>query len=511
MSHTYIRARLLPYLAVWALTLASLSLVSAQTDSAQRLRIASGGEAISLDPRVVNDVPSLERAYTMLEPLIAFDRTMSLVPRLAESWEFSDDGLQLTFRLRPGVMFHHGRELEAADVAYTYLWVLDEDNDSPHRAMFTSIASIDTPDPLTVVFQLSDNNAFILNNVARLPIVPADLGDDEDFAQAPIGTGPFRFSSWTRDDRLLLEAFPDYWGGAPELAALEFRPIPESATRLLALEGGQIDIFQGAVPAEDLPRLEQDDSLSLQRVSGLGYNYLAFNMRREPLDNVLVRQAISHLLDREAIVARVFGGVGEPGISMIAPQLPWFNEEVIGFPYDPERAAELIAQAGIDPSEVSIGLHSNENTQRVQILEILAFELERLGFNANILIEETGALFDRLDALDFDIYLFNWTGQIDPDQAMFRQFHSQGPINDSGYANPEVDALLEQGRITPPDSEESIAIYRELQRIIVNDVPYAFINYTEVVAVHQNQVQNWEIHPYGPAAFQDAHLISLAP
>ncbi|MFA5595262.1 MAG: ABC transporter substrate-binding protein, partial [Trueperaceae bacterium] len=178
----------------------------------QSLVIASTGEADNLDPRVATDVRSFERISTIMEPLVVFDRGLGLEPRLATAWRFNDDATQLTFELREGVTFHHGRAFTAEDVIYTFEWVLNENNGSTNRALYTDIESMTATDPLTVVFQLRRPNAFLLNNIARMPIVPADRGDNDDFVVNPSGTGPFKLVSWVRDESLDLVAFEDYWG-----------------------------------------------------------------------------------------------------------------------------------------------------------------------------------------------------------------------------------------------------------------------------------------------------------
>jgi peptide/nickel transport system substrate-binding protein len=474
--------------------------------SPNRLVIAQSSEITSLDPRLATDIYSFRVIKMMMEELVAFAPDLSLEPRLATDWEFSDDGLTLTFNLREGVMFHHGREFTSDDVRYTFEWVLDPENDAPNRQLYIDIALIDTPDDYTVVFNLSEPNSFLLNNIARMPIVPADLGD-EDFASNPVGTGPMVFEFIRRDDQTVLNAFEDYWGGRAQVDSVEIRPIPETATRLLAFEGGEIDMFQDLVVPAELSRLEEDPNIIVHRSPGTGYTYMGFNQRSEPLDDVRVRQAINHMIPREAIVERILEGIGEPGVSMIMPYMTWFNEDVTRYDYNPERAQELLEEAGHGDG-FSVRMHVSDDTTRVQIAEIMGFELSQVGINLSVTVEEFGAFLSRVqDTDDYDLFILGWGGQLDPDRAMIRQFTSDGGSNYTYYSNPRVDELVNQGRLVPPDSDESIEIYQEAQEIIVEESPYAFIFYTEEIALHHPYIEGWEIHPYSANTYQDIHLI----
>lgn len=198
-----------------------------------------------------------------------------------------------------------------------------------------------------------------------------------------------------------------------------------------------------------------------------------------------MRQAIAHLIFREAIVERVLRGVGQVGISMIAPDVPWFNPEAPRYDYDPERARELLAKAGYEDG-LSLR-HTNENPVRVQIAEILRFEAAQVGIDLAVTVEEFGAFIDRIvdKSADFDLFILGWGGNVDPNYATYELFSSTGGNNYVAYANPEVDELLERGQRVPPGSEESISIYQEAQRLIMEDVPFAFINYSEEIGVHK--------------------------
>ncbi len=486
----------------------ALLLFGAAQAQNDRLIIGSTSEVSGLDPRVAVDVPSFERINVILEPLVVFDRGLGLQPRLATDWEFSDDGLTLTFGLREGVLFHDGRAFTAEDVRFTFETVLDPEFGAVNRPLYTAIETIDTPDPYTVVLNLNAPTAFLINNIARQPIVPTGAG--EDFNLRPVGTGPYQFESQVRDDRLVLRLFDDYWGGAGSIEFVEFRVIPENSTRLLAFEAGEIDVTQGQLPPEDLPRLEEDPRFVLERTPGTGYTYLAFNTRTEPLNDVRIRQALNHLVPREAIVQRVLNGNGFPGISMILPTMPWFNPDVRTYDYDPEFARGLLEAAGLDFGE-PLRLYTNDNAVRMQIAEILEFEFSQIGLELQVNIEEFGAFIDRiLETDDYDMFILGWGGQLDPDRATIRQFHSgePGTSNFTYYSNPRVDELLDEATVTDPTSERSIELYREIQAIVVEESPYAFINYTEETAAYHPWIGGWGVHPYSPNTYQNAHLIT---
>src|SRR5690625_1571377 len=252
-------------LAALALFVGSYGL--AQNDT---LIIGVGSEVQNLDPRLATDVASAMRSNVMMEGLVYFNQNLGLEPRLATDWVLADDLLSLTFNLREGVTYHNGHPFTSADVRYTFETVLDEDFGARNRALYTSIESIDTPDDHTVVFHLNTPNVFLINNLARMAILPND--PDIDHETHPIGTGPYYFVSHTRDERLIMDRNDDYWGGTGDLARLEFRVIPENNTRLLAFEAGEIDVTQSVIPEVELERLEAADSLDVARTAGTGYS-----------------------------------------------------------------------------------------------------------------------------------------------------------------------------------------------------------------------------------------------
>jgi len=493
------------FMLILMLVLGLAGIVSAKNDT---LVIGSGAEAIGLDPRLETDVPSFERINVMMEPLVKFDVDMNLVPALAIDWGFSDDALTLTFQLREGVTWHDGQPFTAADVQYTFDWVLDPANAAPNRGLYADVKEIEIVNDHEINFHLGKPYSFLLNNIARMPITPKHHGDRDDFRQNPIGTGPYELVSWTRDDRMVLKANNAYWGGKPITPNLIFRTIPEDSTRLLAFEAGEIDIFQGGIVPQELPRLEEDPRFVVQRTPGTGYNYLGFNTMVGALSDVRVRQAISHLINREGIVSRVLNGIGTPGIGPIPEALPWFNPNVKRYPYSVEKAKELLDEAGYGPGDIQLRLYTNENPTRMRIAEILQFEAQKAGIEVEVTIEEWGAYLTRIQETDdYDIFILGWAGQLDPDRAMIRQFHTNGANNYGKYSNERVDYLLDYGRTIAPDSQESIEVYGEAQEIVVREVPYGFINYAEEVGIHHPYIKNWTVHPYSAGSWQDVHLM----
>lgn len=482
-------------------------LVGTVVASSDTLVIGSGGEAVGLDPRLDTDVPSFERINVILEPLATISLEMEVVPRLATGWEFSDDSLTITFHLREGVYWHDGEPFTAEDVKYTYEWILDGDNAAPNRGLYTDIVEIEIETDHLVHFHLSNPNVFLLNNIARMNIVPAHVGDDDTFRTAPVGTGPYMFDFWRRDDEMRLKANPNYWGGEPIMPFVSFRAIPENATKLLALEAGDIDTFQGGIVSRELPRLEEDPNIIVERTPGTGYSYLGFNTKVGPLAEKEVRQAISMIINREAIVQRVLNGVGEPGVSPIPPNLPWFTDEVIDLSYNPEKAKAMLEEAGV--TDLKLRLYTNENPDRMRIAEIMQFEAQQLGIDIEVNIEEWGAYLNRIQFTeDYDIFILGWGGQLDPDRATIRQFSTDGGSNYTFFSHERLDYLLHKGRTVDPATQESLDIYKEAQQIIVEYAPYGFINYTEEVLLRHPNVQNVSVHPYSANTWQDAHLMS---
>ena len=478
--------------------------VGALTVSAEdRVVIGQQADAPGLHTLVDVDVYAFERINMISEPLVFIEHDLSLSPHLAVDWKISEDAMQIEMELREGVLWHHGREFVAEDVSYTYEWVLDEDNPAANRDLYAAIEEIEIIDDYHIIFHLSEPYTFLINNMARIGIVPYDYHEEvghEEFRQAPIGTGPYVHEEWADDDYHILTAFDDYWGGEPNFEVVDFRPIPEDSSRLLAFEAGEIDMYQGGVVPEELARLEEDPDVVVDRTTGTGYDYLGMNLASEfnpeAMASLDLRLAITHAVNREAIVEHVQRGIGSPGKSQIIPEMPHFNPDIDYPEYDPDLAREYFAESGLE--ELTLQLYVHEDPVNMEIAEIVAYELGQIGIEVDVNVEEWGAFLDRiLGTNEYDLFILGWTGQVDPDRASYRQFHSQGTMNMVNFSNERVDELLERGRALDPNSQESIENYQEVQQILLEEHPKAFIAYQESVALIQPWFEGFRNHPYG--------------
>ncbi len=495
--------------AVFVMTVLILGLVAGTGSTAiqaeERVVIGQQAEAPGLHTLMEVDVYAMERVNLINEPLVFIQHDLDLTPWLATDWEISDDAMRIDMELREGVYWQHDREFTAEDVKYTYEWILDEDNPAANRDLYQAIEEIEIVNDYEVIFHLNEPYTFLVNNMARVGIIPYDLHEEmgyEEFRQAPVGTGPYVHQEWLDDDYHFLTANENYWGGEPNFTEVEFRPIPEDSSRLLAFEAGEIDMFQGGIVPEELGRLEGDPNVKVSRTAGTGYNYLGINLQSditpEATQNIDFRRAVTYSVNREAIVDHVQRGIGEPGKSQIVPEMPHFNDQIDYPVYNPEKAREYFEASGLEEG-TTVELYASEDPINIQIGEILEYELGELGINVEITIEEWGAFLDRiLDTNDYDLYLLGWTGQVDPDRASYRQFHSEGTQNDTNFANERMDELLEEGRRVDPSSQESIEIYQEVQEILLEEHPKAFINYQEAIGLIQANFEGFNAHPYLP-------------
>ena len=445
------------------------------------LVVALHGEIDKLDPHQSVTIVGFQVQQNVVESLVTANATLDGVePELATDWTVSDDGLTYTFNLRRGVKFHNGKEFKAEDVIFSFNRIMDPNFPAADRSDLEMVESIEAPDDYTVVFKLKYPFAAFLTNLESLWILPKDAG--VDFNQQLIGTGPFKFVEWVSGDRIVLERFDEYWEeGKPYLDKIIFRPIPESATKLVELKTGGLN-FIGNVPYKDVAELEADPNFKVYRVLGVVRDHLGFNVTKPPFDNKLVRQAMGYLIDREAIAETIMEGYAKPA-QIAIPETHWAFIPAIknAYTFDPEKARQLLAEAGYPNGFKATIKVSPTYPLEIKMAELIAEAAKEVGVEFEIQQLEWSTWIQQVVTEgDFEAEIVLISGGIDPDDFFYQWHHSGEIFNIWRFSTPELDALLEAGRRTT-DREERKKIYYQIQEYLIDQAPMVHIVYRESV------------------------------
>ncbi|SFI26600.1 peptide/nickel transport system substrate-binding protein [Tindallia magadiensis] len=468
--------------------------------SANTLVVAQGADADTLDPHGTNDQPSSRVMKQIYETLVSQNEDMELTPGLAEEWEQIDE-LTFEFKLREGVLFHNGEELKASDVEFTLLRALDSANvghivgeidPDGFEIVDDYTIRISTKEPFApLLAHLAHTGTSILNQAAV-----EEFGDD--YGENPVGTGPYRFDKWTRGSEIHLERFEDYHGDNAKMERITFRNIQEDGNRTIELETGEIHIAYDILPT-DISRIEGNDELMLARDLNFSTVYLGFNAKKEPFDDVRVRQAINYAINVESIINTVMEGSGEVATGPIGPMVWAANDELEPYGFDVAKAQELMNEAGLEDG-FSTTIWTNDNQLRQDIAVIAQSQLAEIGIEVDIQVLEWGAYLEGTANGEHDMFILGWvTVTGDPDYGLYALFHSEqfgAAGNRTFYANERVDELLDVARRSvDPDVRETA--YREVQEIVRDEAPWLFLNTGEDRTGLRANVKGFRNHPAG--------------
>jgi peptide/nickel transport system substrate-binding protein len=485
---------------------------------------AGAADPVVLDGALVSDGESIRVIGQIFETLVALKPgTTEPEPGLATEWEPNEDGTVWTFQIREGVTFHDGTELNAEAVCFnfdrwynfegsfqnpsaTYYWQVvfggfaTQDNpDAPTESLYESC---EAQDELTAVINLTkpsatfipalSQQAFSIASPAALEEFEADAGEvDADGifhptgtfgTEHPIGTGPFQFVSWTRGDRLVLERFDDYWGETAMLDELIFRAIADNAARLQALQTGEIQGYDLVEP-QDVPTIEGDENLQILDRPAFNVAYVGINQAQPPLDDIEVRKAIAHGLDRQAVVDSFYGGRAVVAKEFMPPEVIGYADDVTEYPYDPEMAQQILQDAGYElPLEINFAFPTDVSRPYMpdprRNFQAFRASLEESGFKVNVQSAPWSPDYlGNLDEGNYGLYLVGWTGDYgDADNFIGTFFQTpQRAWGTQTHPNQEVLDLLNEGEIeTDPAAREEI--YMNANRAIMEwlpGVPYA--------------------------------------
>ena len=396
------------------------------------------------------------------EGLVRFDRKGEVVPALATGWQVSTDGLAWTFTLRAGVRFHDGSPLTAEDVLFKFERARDPDSGHVNHGYYAAVADVRAPDAGTIVFELTQPSRSLLYNLARPDaiIYPAALAETQ--RSQPVGTGPFRFARYVEGSEVRLERFDGYWD--PELPYLDgatFRIIGDANARVAALQAGDVDLIGATVPPEQVRVLQADPALKVALGTATVEVTVAMNNSRPPFDDPRVRQAITHAIDKDAIVQGAFFGLGTVIGTHMSPSEAYYLDLTDTYPYDPERARALLAEAGFaDGLRFDFELPPYV-TERLTG-EIIAQQLREVGITVNLSVVEWGTWLQRIFlAADYDMTIIGHSEPRDIDIYARPTYYYR-------YDNPRVAELLAEAEAAPT-AEAETAAYQAIARIIAED------------------------------------------
>lgn len=488
--------------------------------------IALGDNIRTIDPIGSPSVDAAsERVRTLIfNTLVKKDERFDYVGELASDIKRADDGLSFTFTLRDNVKWHDGRSLSSADVKYTLDLLLR--SDFAKSASFfegtgqdkkSYISGVETPDPKTVVVKLSKPWVGLLSNLVAIPIIASDSYEAQK--THPMGTGPFKFVNYDNSQQVCdLEAFAEYWEGAPKLQTVRVRVISDMNALQAELQSGRVDIapLPTSLSPDAVKRLEQDPNLQVKSFNGSNVVLLTFNTTSAPLDKVKVRQAIAHAVDRQSLINNLLLGFGKVAHSII-PEESWAYSPGQTYPYDPAAAKKLLDEAGFpDPDgdgprmrfeKPIIYKVSGSSVAGRQYAGVIYDQLKAVGIPIEIQTPEANTLFDELRRGNFQIAYSQWVGG-NQDPIFYKDLFASSEIptqarpsrNRSRYSNPELDKLLEEA-VNTYDRQKARELYVQIQNIVSRDVPVFPLWYQANIVIARKNVGNIQVNASGDWGF----------
>lgn len=463
--------------------------------------VAIESDPTDLDPRKATDVASNYITRLVFAGLLQFDEKGNLVPDMAATYEIASPR-EYRFTLRKDLCFHDGKPLTSADVKYTFDSILDPETASPKRSGYEQLEAIETPDANTVIFRLREPYAPFLSEMTQGIVPSPEQPGKYSHSTNPVGSGPFRFLSWARDEVLKLAAFDRYYGGRPGIDGVKIRVIQENTVRILEAEHGGVDIIQNNIPPDTLEHLRGHDKLNIVQAPGSHFSYITFNMTDEILGKQEVRRAIAHAVDRGRIIKYLLGNLAEPADSLLRSD-HWAYLSTGQIKHDPAKAKALLDKAGYpDPdgdgpaTRFTLEFKGTTNKQAMREAEIVQEDLRQVGIEMKIRTFEWGTFYADLKSGNFQLTKSKWVGISEPDIYYFI-FHSanippNGP-NRGRYVNSDLDKLLEAGRVAA-DPVERKEIYHRVQEILARDLPYVNLWHQDNVALVNKRIRGYVLY-----------------
>ncbi len=463
------------------------------------LRVGLQGDFTTLDPHMSTSAVDRDVYYQLYDTLVGLDPNLNIVPELAESWE-QPDPLAYVFRLRKGIKFHDGTDFNAEVVKWNVERMVNPATGSIRRSELGNIKSVDVLDSHTVRFNLKEPDAALLATLTdRSGMMVSRAAVEKhgrDFARNPVGTGPFQFVEWVKDDHLRVKRFAGHWKkGLPYMDEIVYKPIPDHTVKLTALRTGTLDLID-ELPPKDVAPMKGNAKLRVIETPGLGYRRMELNTTRPPFNVRALRQAVAWAVNREAIHRAVFFATGAMAQGPIPPR-SWAYEALTGYgpTPDPAKARQKLAEGG-QPNGFKFTLNIVNTPVDQKLAQIVQDNLKRVGIDLEIALLEIGAWIEKRKAGQFDAAESLWSGRPDPDGNMFSHLTTGGANNWGKYSNPKVDELLHQARSAAKQAERK-RFYGEAVRLLLDDSPLLFLYHDAWTKAWDEKVQGYVEIPDG--------------
>jgi peptide/nickel transport system substrate-binding protein len=475
------------------------------------------GDASNLIPILASDSPSHSVASMVYNGLVKYDKNMNIVGDLAESWDISKNGLVITFKLRKGVRWHDGKPFTAADVLYTYQVTTDPKTPTAYAGDFLKVKKAEVLDDYT--FRVTYDKPFAPALISwSSAVLPRHLLEGKDITKSPlsrhpIGTGPYKFKEWVAGQKIVLVSDEDYFEGRPYIDGRITRIIPDTATMFLELRARNIGMM-GLTPLQYTRQTDNNlfkENFNKYRYLAFAYTYLGYNLKNPLFMDKRVRQAISYAINKDEIISGVLLGLGKPATGPYKHGTWAHNDKVKIYSYDPDKARDLMKQAGWSdvnkdgilekdgrPFEFEI-LTNQGNETRQKCAEIIQRQLKEIGITAKIRIVEWSAFVtDFINKRRFDAVILGWTIPLDPDAYDVWHSSKTAPeeLNFISYNNPEADEMLDKGRSTFNQGDRK-KYYDRFQEILAEDQPYTFLYVPDELIIISKRFRGVEPAPIG--------------
>lgn len=487
-----------------------------------------GGDSVGLDPALEEDGESFKVCDNIYDTLIHYkDGSTEIEPGLATSWESSEDGLTWTFHLRKGVTFHDGTPFNAEAVLFS----LNRQHDKTHAfhdvggsyvywiatGLAEIVDKITAVDEFTVQIHLKTAYSPFIYTIAITsfsivsPTAVKELGDE--YSNNPVGTGPFKFVQWDRGDKIVLAANENYWGGRPKLDRVIFRSIPDNAVRLIELQRGGLHAMEFPNP-DDLQQIQDDETLELLSQPGTNIGYLAMNMDKPPLDNLKVRLAINHAINKSEIIKHLYQGLGIPAKNPIPPTMWSYDDTIEDFDYNPKLAKRLLAEAGypngFETTLWALPVPRPYIPDGRELAEVLQSELRNIGIETKIVTYDWGTYLEKTKNGEHDMAMLGWSADLgDPDNFFYFLLSKSSAEKPAGniafYRSDAMQNVLEQAR-SISDKDKRISLYKQAQQIFHKDVPWVPLAHAKQILVVNKKVKNLKLHPLNWKYFRNVSL-----